>query len=299
MDIATLRKSRSSNFAKITTEFEKIVNPSSNSNSYEDDRYWKLERDKAGNGSAIIRFLPTAEGDELPWVRIFSHGFKGPTGKWYIENSLTTLNENDPVGELNAKLWNSGNESDKKIAQARKRRLNYVSNILVISDPKHPENEGRVFLFKYGKKIFDMMMDKARPTFEDETPVDVFDYWDGANFKLRIRQDGEWPSYDKSTFDDPKELFDGDENKILEVANKQYPLRELLDKKYFKSYEELSRKLNSVLETGSDTINATELAEKSIAAPEPKSAPTPTFASAPATEDDDIMAYFQSIADED
>lgn len=298
MDIATLRKSRSSNFAKITSEFEKIVNPQSG-NSYEDDRYWKLERDKAGNGSAIIRFLPSTDANELPWVRIFSHGFKGPTGKWYIENSLTTLGEDDPVGELNAKLWNSGNDSDKKIAQARKRRLNYVSNILVISDPKHPENEGRVFLFKYGKKIFDMLMDKARPTFEDETPVDVFDYWEGANLKLRIRQDGEWPSYDKSTFDDPKELFDGDEEKILAVANKQHQLKELLDRKYFKSYEELSRKLNSILETSSEVTSATSIAEKVIAPPEIKSAPAPTFATAAAEEDDDIMSYFQSIADED
>ena len=297
MDIATLRKSRSSNFAKITSEFEKIVNPQSGV-SFEDGRYWKLERDKAGNGSAVIRFLQSTDDNELPWVRIFSHGFKGPTGRWYIENSLTTLGEDDPVGELNAKLWNSGSDSDKKIAQERKRRLGYVSNILVISDPKHPENEGRVFLFKYGKKIFDILMDKARPTFEDDTPMDVFDYWGGANLKLRIRQDGEWPSYDKSTFDEQRELFDGDDEKILVIANKQYPLKELLDRKYFKTYEELSRKLNSILETGSDMTIATSIAERVIAPPEIKSAPAPAFASGGA-EEDDIMSYFQSIANED
>lgn len=304
MDIAALRKTRNSNFSKITSEFEKIVNPPS-AGFADDTRYWKIEKDKAGNASAIIRFLPTLEGDELPWVRIFNHGFQGPTGKWYIENSLSTFNENDPVGELNSKLWNSGNDADKKIAQARKRRLQYTSNILVISDPKHPENEGKVFLYKYGKKIFDMLMDKARPTFEDETPVNVFDLWEGANFRLRMRQVDGWPSYDKSEFEAPSELFNGDETKLLEIVNKQYPLHELLDRKYFKSYDELSRKLNSVLNTeGDHSVSASQLASKTVEAPVFKSELTPTFESKPApavatADDDDIMSYFQSIADED
>lgn len=303
MDIAALRKTRNNNFAKITSEFEKIVNPPSTGFA-DDTRYWKLEKDKAGNASAIIRFLPTLEGDELPWVRIFNHGFQGPTGKWYIENSLSTFNENDPVGELNSKLWNSGNDADKKIAQARKRRLQYTSNILVISDPKHPENEGKVFLYKYGKKIFDMLMDKARPTFEDETPVNVFDLWEGANFRLRMRQVDGWPSYDKSEFESPSELFGGDEDKILSVVNSQYKLSELLDRKYFKSYEELSRKLNSVLNTeGESVISASQLANKTVEAPTFKSEPAPSFESKPVpaatADDDDIMSYFQSIADED
>jgi hypothetical protein len=304
MDIATLRKSRSSNFAKITSEFEKIVNPQSG-NSYEDDRYWKLERDKAGNGSAVIRFLPSTDANELPWVRIFSHGFKGPTGKWYIENSLTTLGEDDPVGELNAKLWNSGNDSDKKIAQARKRRLNYVSNILVISDPKHPENEGRVFLFKYGKKIFDMLMDKARPTFEDEKPVNVFDFWEGANFKLRMRKKDGYANYDESAFMEPAPI--GSDDEIVKYASAQHKLSEFTDRKNFKSYDELKKKLSEVLSgdafAGKSAAELAADAPASIAAPEPaRSAPafTPKASVAPAMDDDeDVMSYFEKIAKEE
>ena len=162
MDIQTLRKMRNSDFGQISNAFEKIANPSSETKSYQDDRFWKLEGDKAGNGTATIRFLPRVEGDELPWVRVFSHGFQGPTGKWYIENSLTTLGEQDPVSELSTTLWNSGVEANKKIAQNQKRRLSYIANVLIVSDPKHPENEGKVFLFKFGKKIFDKIMDKAQ-----------------------------------------------------------------------------------------------------------------------------------------
>ena len=149
MDIQTLRKMRNQDFGKIAGEFDKIANPQSESKSYVDDRFWRLEGDKAGNGTATIRFLPRADGDELPWVRIFSHGFQGPTGKWYIENSLTTLGENDPVGELNTQLWNSGSDANKEIARKQKRKLSFIANILVVSDPKHPENEGKVFLFKF------------------------------------------------------------------------------------------------------------------------------------------------------
>ena len=306
MDIASLRKTRNNNFASITSEFEKIVNPQTDRGSFNDDRYWKLEKDKAGNASAVIRFLPVVGEDELPWVRVFSHGFQGPTGKWYIENSLTTLNENDPVGELNSKLWNSGNESDKKIATKQKRKLNYFSNILVVQDSKHPENEGKVFIFKYGKRIFDMIMDKARPTFEDEAPINVFDYWDGANFKIKMRQVDGWPSYDKSEFEGPSELFGGDEDKILTIANKQHKLSELLDRKNFKSYDELSRKLNSVLTgEGGGSVSASQIAEKSIEAPTPaRTAPAPSFKSAPAKsapvdDDEDIMNYFAQIAEMD
>ena len=159
MDIQTLRKMRNSDFGSIANAFEKIANPQTETKSYNDDRFWRLEGDKAGNGTATLRFLPRVEGDELPWVRIFSHGFQGPTGKWYIENSLTTLGENDPVGELNTQLWNSGSEANKEIARKQKRKLSFTANVLVVSDPKHPENEGKVFLFKFGKKIFDKIMD--------------------------------------------------------------------------------------------------------------------------------------------
>ena len=303
MDIQSLRKLRNNDFSKITSEFDKITNPETTTKNYNDDRFWKLDRDKAGNGSSIIRFLPQLEGDDLPWVRIFNHGFQGPTGRWYIENSLSTIGEKDPLGNLNAKLWNSGSEADKEIARKQKRRLNYTCNILVISDPKHPENEGQVKLFKFGKKIFDMIMDKAKPTFEDETPVNVFDLWEGANFRLRIRQVDSWPSYDKSEFDSPSELFNGDEEKLVALVNKQFPLREFLDKKNFKTFEELSRKLADVLNLDAAPITtASAVAERATTseAPQPKSIPMPQpKAVAASDDDDDILNYFKSIADSD
>lgn len=310
MDIQTLRKMRNQDFGKIAGEFEKIANPeASGSKSYADDRFWRLEGDKAGNGTATIRFLPRVEGDELPWVRIFSHGFQGPTGKWYIENSLTTLGENDPVGELNTKLWNSGSEANKEIARKQKRKLSFIANILVVSDPKHPENEGKVFLFKFGKKIFDKIMDKARPTFEDEKPVNVFDLWEGANFKLRMRKKDGFANYDESLFTEPCPVADSDED-ILRVVNAQHKLSEFTDRKNFKSYEELKRKLEEVLSGDSfASKSAAEIAEEEDrpvrAAPEPvKSAPAfAPKASKPAPsvedDDDDVMSYFEKIAQED
>ena len=304
MDIQALRAMRNKDFSKIAGEFDKITNPSSEKKSYADDRFWKLEGDKAGNGTATIRFLPRVEGDELPWVRIFSHGFQGPTGKWYIENSLTTLGEADPVSELNTTLWNSGSEANKKIAQAQKRKLSFIANILVISDPKHPENEGKVFLFKFGKKIFDKIMDKAKPTFEDEKPVNVFDFWEGANFKLRMRKKDGYINYDESSFSDPVAL--GDDEEIVRVAKTQYKLAEFLDRKNFKSYDELKAKLEGVL--SGDTFaskSAAQLAEDEDmpvrSAPEPRSvAAASPKSSAPAEDDDDdVMSYFEKIAKED
>jgi len=258
MDINTLRKMRNTDFGKISTEFNKIANPQSESKSYQDDRFWKLEADKAGNATATIRFLPRAEGDELPWVRVFNHGFQGPTGKWYIENSLTTIGENDPVGELNSRLWNTGNDADKEVARKQKRRLQYIANVLIVSDPKHPENEGQVRLYKFGKKIFDKIMDKARPTFEDETPVNVFDLWEGADFKLRQRKVEGYPNYDQSVFNVPAPVAE-DEDAILAVVNAQHKLAEFIDKKNFKTYEELSRKLVSVLNSEMATPTAASM----------------------------------------
>jgi hypothetical protein len=302
MDINTLRKMRGTNFAKISGEFEKIANPQSESKSYQDDRLWKLEADKAGNGTATIRFLPNPNGDDLPWVRIFNHGFQGPTGKWYIENSLSTIGEADPVGELNSRLWNSGNESDKEIARKQKRKLTYIANVLIVSDPKHPENEGQVRLFRFGKKIFDKIMDKARPTFEDETPVNVFDLWEGADFKLRQRKVEGYANYDQSTFMEPSAVADSEEE-LLSVMGKVHDLKEFLDRKNFKTYEELSRKLASVLNTeGSAGQTAAQLAEDD-------DAPAPTKVTtkvAPAKVkvsqddgDDDAMSFFKKIAMED
>ena len=305
MDINTLRASRNQDFGAIASAFEKVANPQSN--SYEDDRFWKLERDKAGNATAVIRFLPRIEGDELPWVKIFSHGFKGPTGKWYIENSLTTLGQNDPVGELNTKLWNSGSDANKEIARLQKRRLHFISNILVVSDPKHPENEGKVMLFKYGKKIFDMIMNKARPTFEDEKPVNVFDLFEGANFKIRMRTVESYPNYDQSAFAESTPVAPSDEA-IVTVANKQVKLGEFLEAKNFKSYEELKTKLDSVLSGDGQVPTAEQLTNEPLSVAEPKSfpsAPPPnvggmTITKAPEIneDDDDVMSFFQKIADE-
>ena len=300
MDINTLRKMRNSDFGKISSEFEKIANPQSDSKSYQDDRFWKLEADKAGNGTATIRFLPTAEGDELPWVKIFSHGFQGPTGKWYIENSLTTIGENDPVGELNSRLWNTGSDADKETARKQKRKLSYVANVLIVSDPKHPENEGKVKLFKFGKKIFDKIMDKARPTFEDEEPVNVFDLWNGADFKLRMRKVDGYPNYDQSAFQEPSAITD-DEDKMLSIVNSQHKLSEFLDRKNFKTYEELSRKLASVLDGGGSSIpSAASIADDDDYTPPVSSVKKATPVKiAKSEEDDDAMSYFKKIAMEE
>lgn len=309
MDINTLRKMRNNDFGKITDAFEKISNPQSETKSYQDDRFWKLEADKAGNASATIRFLPKTEQDELPWVKVFSHAFQGPTGKWYIENSLTTIGENDPVGELNSQLWNSGSDANKEISRKQKRKLSFIANVLIVSDPKHPENEGQVRLFKFGKKIFDKIMDKARPTFEDEKPVNVFDFWEGADFKLRMRRQDGYPNYDQSIFMEPSSISDDDEE-ILAIANKQHRLGEFTDAKNFKSYDELKKKLDAVLSgSGAAPKTAADVANEEDELPwkpEPvvaKSAPAPApkVSKAPAMEDDDddALSYFQKIADED
>jgi hypothetical protein len=315
MDINTLRKMRNTDFGKISQEFEKVANPNSDSKSYGEDRFWKLEADKVGNASATIRFLPrtvkTVDGkeqmDELPWVRVFSHGFQGPTGKWYIENSLTTINETDPVGELNSRLWNSGSDADKEIARKQKRRLHYVANVLIVSDPKHPENEGQVRLFKFGKKIFDKIMDKARPTFEDETPVNVFDLWEGADFKLRQRKVEGYPNYDQSVFMAPAAVTE-DEDQLLSIVNKQVLLSEFTDKKNFKTYDELARKLATVLD--SEAAPAQSAASMSDdddgytppARTEAKKPAVKIAKPAPSDDDDgddDAMSYFKKIAQED
>jgi hypothetical protein len=302
MDIQSLRKMRNSDFGAISSAFEKVANPQSEQKSFTDDRFWRLEGDKAGNGTATIRFLPRVEGDELPWVRIFSHGFQGPTGKWYIENSLTTLGENDPVGELNTQLWNSGSEANKEIARKQKRRLSFTANILIVSDPKHPENEGKVFLWKFGKKIFDKIMDKARPTFEDEKPVNVFDFWEGANFKLRMRKKDGYANYDESAFMEPAAI--GSDDEIVKIASAQVKLAEFTDRKNFKSYDELKKKLNEVLSGDSfASKSAAEIAEQEdrpvAAAPTFSSKPAPQPKASVQDDDDDVMSYFEKIAKED
>ena len=304
---AQLKKSND-NLSRLLNEVEKVNSPQQNSNSNNDDRFWRPELDKSGNGYAVIRFLPESEGEDLPWIRLFNHGFQGPTGKWYIENSLTTLNQKDPVAEYNSILWNSGTEANKDIARKQKRRLSYIANVLVVSDPKHPENEGQVKLFKFGKKIFDKIMDQMKPSFEDETPINPFDPWNGCNFKLKIRKVEGFTNYDKSEFDSSAPLFDGDDSKIESLWKSQYKLQSFLEASNFKSYDELKAKLDMVLNLeGSAPTPSAPRASAPVAeetAPwveEEKSAPQVATTSVAVEDDDDdeALSYFSKLAAED
>ena len=297
MSVSTLRKSNT--LDKLLSQVQ-AENTPQEKKSYVDERLWKPELDKSGNGYAVIRFLPAPNGEELPWVKVFKHAFQGPTGKWFIENSLTTIGKNDPVSEHNSALWNSGVETDKETARKQKRKLEYYSNIFVVSDSKHPENNGKVFLFRYGKKIFDKIMAAMQPEFEDETPINPFDFWEGANFKLKLRKvDGYW-NYDKSEFDKPSPIFKSDDE-IEAVWKKQYSLKEFTSETNFKSYDELKKRLNTVL-AGTTTVgNVTTLMEDepTETAPwvdtkeEPVPAPTVTK-----DDEDDTMSYFEKLAEE-
>ena len=296
MSLAQMKKSNSLDQLLGAAQSE---NQSQEKKSYKDERLWKPELDKTGNGYAVIRFLPAPNGEGMPWAKLWNHAFQGPTGQWYIENSLTTLGNNDPVSEMNSAYWNSGVESDKEIARRQKRKLQYYSNIYVVSDSRHPEHEGKVFLFRYGKKIFDKIMESMQPAFEDETAVNPFDFWQGANFKLKIRKvDGYW-NYDKSEFEDPSALFDNDEA-IEEVWKKQYALNEFTATTNFKSYDELKTRLNMVL-AGTTTVgNVTTLMEDepvlSVVTVDTKEEPAPTVS---VVDDDaeETLDYFQKLAD--
>jgi hypothetical protein len=270
--------------------------------SYVDERQWKPTVDKAGNGYAVIRFLPASEGNELPWVRYWDHGFKGPTGQWYIERSLTSIGKQDPVSESNSKLWNSGSDDDKNVARDRKRRLHYVSNIYVESDPGNPENEGKVFLFTYGKKIFDKIMDVMQPQFADEAPVNPFDFWEGASFKLKIRNVEGYRNYDKSEFASQSKFLDGDEETLEKVYNKVYDLSEFVDPKNYKTYEELAARLALVLgESAPRTVREQLSVETTQEPPARKTAPAPSMKQAAADDEDedDTMSFFAKLAAEE
>ena len=292
MSLQTLKRSNS--LDKLLNAVKEETAPQEKK-SYVDERLWKPELDKAGNGYAVIRFLPAIEGEDMPWAKIWNHAFQGPTGQWYIENSLTTVGQKDPVSEHNTKLWNTGLESDKEIARKQKRKLQYYSNIYIVSDAKHPENVGKVFLFRYGKKIFDKLMAAMLPEFPDETPINPFDFWEGANFRLKIRKvDGYW-NYDKSEFEKPSKL-DEDDNKIEEIWKKQYSLNDFTAATNFKSYEELKTRLDAVL---SGTVSVGNVVEQM--ADEPIETPKidTKEVSAPSQEsDDDTMDYFQKLASE-
>lgn len=281
-------KRNSGNLDKLAKAVEAL---NSSSEPSKEDNFWKPEVDKAGNGYAVIRFLPApgVDGDDaLPWVKIFDHGFKGPGG-WYIENSLTTIGQKDPVSEYNSELWNSGVEANKTIARNQKRRLKYVSNILVIEDSKNPDNEGKVFLFRYGKKLFNKITEAMNPQFEDEKPINPFDFWSGANFKLKIRKVEGYQNYDKSEFDSASQLFNGDDAKLENLWKKEYSLKEFLLPQNFKSYEDLKAKLEKVL--GHDGAAPRTTVEQARA----KSSPEPRLDE----EEGDELDYFKSLAEEE
>jgi len=301
MSLDNLKSMRGSSIDKLVKAAEAVSTAKTESNSYADDRFWKPTRDKAGNGYAVVRFLPAKEGEDLPWVRYWDHGFKGPTGLWYIENSLTSIGQPDPVSESNGLLWNSGRDEDKALARERKRRLHYVSNVLVVSDPDNPQNEGKVYLYKFGKKIFDKIMDVMQPQFADEEPVNPYDFWEGADFKIKIRKVEGWVNYDKSEFSSASALHGGDEARLTEVYDRIYSLQEFLEPNNYKTYDELSMKLNKVLGINAGHAPAADPYAATPTAPAPTlTADDNPFEEVPAdnSSEDDTLSYFAKLAKE-
>ena len=296
MSFADMKKQRKSNLSSLIKESEKISNP--NTFGEVDERYWRPELDKSGNGYSIIRFLPAPTDEDLPWARMWNHGFQGPGG-WYIENSLTTQGKKDPVSEYNSRLWNSGIEANKEVARKQKRRLNYTSNVYIVKDPANPENEGQIRLYRYGKKIFDKINDLMNPEFEDETPVNPFDLWEGANFKMKIRKIEGYSNYDKSEFDTPAALLE-DDNKMEEIWNSEHSLKEIVSDDKFKPFDELKEKLDRVLGLGTEFSSTPKPDEvpfdggQSYTPP-----PTPVTAEVDEKgEEEEAMGYFQKLAKE-
>lgn len=290
----------------LTNELNKFT--SNTTENTKDDRFWQPGVDKAGNGYAVVRFLPAPDGEDVPFVRVFSHAFKGPTGSWYIENSLTTVGKTDPVGEYNTVLWNSGLDSDKQIARSQKRKLTFISNIYVVSDPANPENEGKVFLYKYGKRIFDKLNEAMNPQFADEDAVNPFDLWSGANFKIKIRQVEGYRNYDRSEFASSEPLSN-DDSELEQIWKKEHSLKAFLDSSNFKSYDELKSRLNKVLGINEDgsvqpaaaRANARTAVEEEDDAPWKEESPAPSFKSNVSNvpkfdDDDDGLEFFSKLA---
>ena len=297
MSFANLKKS-SSNLEKLTKAIESI---SQGSEASKDDNFWKPEVDKSGNGYAVIRFLPAPEvdgDDALPWVKIFSHGFQGPGG-WLIDNCLTTVNDKCPVCEHNTTLWNSGIEANKGIARNQKRKLSYISNIYVVEDPKHPENNGKVFLYKFGKIIFDKITGAMNPEFEDETPVNPFDLWNGANFKLKIRKVDGYQNYDKCEFDRQGALSDND-NELEKIWKSEYSLKAVIEPSNFKSYDTLKQRLDKVLGLDGGAPAPRTTVEQAKAQPKPAVRVEDDGGAPPWNEEEDeALDYFKALAEEE
>jgi len=309
VDFTALKKAKGSNLQKLS----KVVESMTSSNSPVDDsgEFWKIELDKSGNGYAVIRFLSTPpqdiDSDGLPWVKYYDHGFQGPGG-WYIEKSLTSIGKEDPLSKYNSELWETGIEANKDQARKQKRRLHYVSNIYVIKDPKHPENEGKVFKYVYGKKIFEKITQAMNPQFEDEKPIDPFDLWTGANFKLKIKKVDGYQNYDSSEFDSSSALFE-DDDKLEKIWKSEYSLLDILNEKNFKDYSVLDTRLKKVLGLTVSNLkykNAEEYTSHSIEKSEDESfikarleeSKTRTVKSEPEEEEDDDLAYFSNLLDD-
>jgi len=297
MSFANLKR-QSGNLDKLAKAVEALSQNTEDSGK--SDNFWKCEVDKAGNGMATIRFLPApaADGDDsLPWVKVHTHGFQGPGG-WLIDNCLTTKNQQCPVCEHNSALWNSGIEANKDIVRKQKRKLNYTANIYIVSDPKHPENEGKVFLYRFGKKIFDKISEAMNPQFADEEAINPFDMWKGANFKLKIRKVEGYQNYDKSEFESPAPLLDNDED-LEKIYNSEFSLKAMLDNpKDWKSYDELKQRLDKVLGLNGEAPRTTveQVKAKEFSAPKKQAEDSPFKDD---TSDEDDMAYFAKLAEED
>ena len=296
MSFAKLKKQ--SKLGSLTQKLVKEVEKMNNNGSNTDDRLWKLEVDKGGNGYAVIRFLPAPDGEDLPFVKLYSHAFQGPGG-WYIENSLTTLGQKDPVSEYNSQLWNNGTDAGKDTARKQKRKLTYISNIYVVKDPANPENEGKTFLYKYGKKIFDKLTAAMQPEFEDEEAIDPFDFWQGANFKLKAKNVAGYRNYDSSEFAATSALLD-DDDAMEAVWKKEHSLAELVAADQFKSYDELKTRLSNVLGTkqvrqDTETIEQ-EFEDVKASTPVVETVESVSKASA-SDEDDEALSYFAKLAE--
>ena len=294
MSFANLKKQ--SKLGSLTAKLVKEVEKLNTNGASGDDRLWKLEVDKSGNGYAVIRFLPAPDGEDLPFVKLYSHAFQGPGG-WYIENSLTTLGQKDPVSEYNSQLWNNGTDAGKDAARKQKRKLTYISNIYVVKDPTNPENEGKVFLYKYGKKIFDKLTAAMQPEFEDEEAIDPFDFWQGANFKLKAKNVAGYRNYDSSEFTAVTPLLD-DDDALEAVWKKESSLKEFVEADQFKSYDDLKKRLEYVLGSKRPTTSIEEEDTDRGAAEELVTAAVSTTPSSVNEDDDDTLSYFQKLADE-
>ena len=295
MSFSDFKKKSKNNIEQLAKKLEEDIGTKKD---FKDDRFWRPELDKTGSGYAVIRFLPAVDGEDIPWAKIYSHAFRGKGG-WFIENCPTAIGQKCPVCEINNELWNSGIESDKNIARDRKRKLNYISNILVVSDPANPQNEGKVFLFKYGKKIFDKIQEAMKPDFQDENPVNPFDFWGGANFRMKIRNVAGYVNYDKSEFDSPSALYEGDDKKLEVLWKKQYALKEFSDVSNFKSYDDLKKKVNTVLGSNiRDTDVDQTTVEDDIDEPMTPKASTKKKGLPDPDDDMDAMSYLEKLANE-